>query len=137
MNLQACCASGSAASLPRAGPCSSIRRIASRLADCGISVLDEEQEVFAAALIYLGRDPHEEGEEAIAAVGALFERHPPASALLPLQPLPRGSGERRALPGDGLLGRRAAGATPGRGEPAGPERSPSCCRRRARCAGWT
>lgn len=45
---------------------------AARLSDCGISVLDEEQEAFAAALLYLGRDPHEESEEAIAAVAAAY-----------------------------------------------------------------
>lgn len=45
---------------------------AERLRDCGLSVLDEEQEAFAAALLYLGRDPHEESEEAIAAVAAAY-----------------------------------------------------------------
>jgi putrescine transport system substrate-binding protein len=45
---------------------------AERLRDCGLSVLDEEQEAFAAALLYLGRDPHEESEETIAAVAAAY-----------------------------------------------------------------
>jgi putrescine transport system substrate-binding protein len=31
---------------------------AAKLADCGISVLDDEQETFGAALLYLGRDPN-------------------------------------------------------------------------------
>lgn len=45
---------------------------AAKLADCGISVLDESQEAFAAALTYLGRDPNAAAEEDIQAVSALY-----------------------------------------------------------------
>lgn len=41
---------------------------AAKLADCGIALLDDEQEGFAAALIHLGRDPNAEGGDGIAAV---------------------------------------------------------------------
>jgi len=41
---------------------------ASRLADCGITVLDDEQEAFSAALIWLGRDPNSGSADDIEAV---------------------------------------------------------------------
>lgn len=45
---------------------------AARLARCGISVLDDEQEVFAAALIWLGRDPNRTDGDEIEAVQAAY-----------------------------------------------------------------
>ena len=46
--------------------------IAAKLADCGIALLDDEQEGFAAALIHLGRDPNAGGGDGIEAVRALY-----------------------------------------------------------------
>jgi putrescine transport system substrate-binding protein len=46
--------------------------IAEKLKDCGIALLDEEQEVFGAALIYLGRDPNAVGGDEITAVSTLY-----------------------------------------------------------------
>jgi putrescine transport system substrate-binding protein len=46
---------------------------AAKLADCGISMLDESQEGFAAALLYLGRDVNSTSAEDIDAVRALYE----------------------------------------------------------------
>ena len=41
---------------------------AAKLADCGIAILDDEQEGFGAALIWQGKVPHEEGPQQIEAV---------------------------------------------------------------------
>jgi putrescine transport system substrate-binding protein len=46
--------------------------IAAELAGCGIAVLDDEQEAFAAALLWLGRDPNAPEEDAIEAVAAAY-----------------------------------------------------------------
>lgn len=48
--------------------------IASKLAKCGISLLDAPEDVFAAALIYLGRDPNSEQEEDIEAAERLLKK---------------------------------------------------------------
>jgi putrescine transport system substrate-binding protein len=45
---------------------------AAKLADCGISILDESQEAFAAALFFLGRDPNGAGPEDLEAVRAAY-----------------------------------------------------------------
>ena len=45
---------------------------ASKLAKCGISVLDDEQEAFGAALLWLGRDPNAHGSDETDAVKTLF-----------------------------------------------------------------
>lgn len=45
---------------------------ASKLASCGIHVLDDEQEAFSAALIWLGQDPNAATPEAIAAVQEVY-----------------------------------------------------------------
>ncbi len=46
--------------------------VVSKLKDCGVSVLDDEQEGFGAAAFYLGRDPNAIDEGAIAAVTAAY-----------------------------------------------------------------
>lgn len=46
--------------------------LAAKLKDCGISVLDDEQEGFGAAAIHAGRDPNEPGQATIDAVSAVF-----------------------------------------------------------------
>ncbi len=46
--------------------------VAAKLRDCGIAMLDDEQEGFGAALIYLGRDPNGVGGGEIEASSALF-----------------------------------------------------------------
>ncbi len=46
--------------------------VAAKLRDCGIAMLDDEQEGFGAALIYLGRDPNAVGGGEIEASSALF-----------------------------------------------------------------
>jgi len=46
--------------------------VAAKLGDCGIAVLDDEQEGFGAALIYLGRDPNGVGGGEIEAAAELF-----------------------------------------------------------------
>ncbi len=45
---------------------------AAKLADCGISVLDDEQDAFGAALIHLGRDPNANGGDENDAVAKLY-----------------------------------------------------------------
>lgn len=45
---------------------------AEKLAACGISMLDDEQEAFGAALIWLGRDPNATGGDEIEAVRGAF-----------------------------------------------------------------
>ncbi len=45
---------------------------AAKLADCGIALLDDEQEVFAAALLYLGRDANTDKVEDIEAATELL-----------------------------------------------------------------
>lgn len=45
---------------------------AAKLADCGISVIDESQEAFAAALLHAGRDPNGASPEDIEVVRAAF-----------------------------------------------------------------
>ena len=45
---------------------------AAKLAKCGIAMLDDEQEAFGAALLYLGRDPNGHGGNEIDAVKAAF-----------------------------------------------------------------
>ena len=47
---------------------------ASKLAGCGISILDDEQEALDAALIYLGKDPNSQKPEDIEAAAALFAK---------------------------------------------------------------
>jgi putrescine transport system substrate-binding protein len=47
--------------------------VASKLADCGISLLDDPVEVLAAALIYLGRDPNGAEQADMDALMALFK----------------------------------------------------------------
>ena len=47
-------------------------RNAAKLAKCGISVLDDEQEAFGAALLWLGRDPNAHGSDETDAVKTLF-----------------------------------------------------------------
>ncbi len=47
---------------------------ASKLAKCGISMLDAPEDVFEAARIYLGRDPNSETSEDLAAAEALLAR---------------------------------------------------------------
>lgn len=46
--------------------------IAGQLASCGISVLDEEQETIAAAMIYLGLDPNKPNAESLQAATELW-----------------------------------------------------------------
>jgi putrescine transport system substrate-binding protein len=46
--------------------------VAAKLKDCGIALLDDEQEGFGAALIYLGRDPNGVGGGEIEAAAQLF-----------------------------------------------------------------
>lgn len=48
--------------------------IAGKLRDCGITILDDEQEAFYAALIYLGRDPNGVGGGEIDAVRELYAK---------------------------------------------------------------
>jgi putrescine transport system substrate-binding protein len=45
---------------------------ASKLQDCGISMLDAPSDIFQTALKYLGKDPHSKSEEDYAAVEQLF-----------------------------------------------------------------
>ncbi|MFN7551476.1 MAG: polyamine ABC transporter substrate-binding protein [Pseudomonadota bacterium] len=52
--------------------------VAAKLADCGIALLDDEQEGFAAALIWLGRDPNGVGGGEIEAAADLFARVRPS-----------------------------------------------------------
>lgn len=47
-------------------------KIASKLAKCGVSLLDAPEDVFFAALVYLGRDPNSETAEDLAAAEALL-----------------------------------------------------------------
>jgi len=47
--------------------------IAAALAGCGITLLDDEQEVFAAALIYLGKDPNSTAQADIDAAAQLLK----------------------------------------------------------------
>lgn len=47
---------------------------AERLADCGISLLDEPTEVFSAALIYLGKDPNSTAKADLDAATALLQK---------------------------------------------------------------
>jgi putrescine transport system substrate-binding protein len=47
-------------------------KIAEKLRDCGIALLDDEQEGFGAGLIYLGRDPNGVGGGEIEATSQLF-----------------------------------------------------------------
>jgi putrescine transport system substrate-binding protein len=46
--------------------------VAAKLKDCGIALLDDEQEGFGAALVHLGRDPNGVGGGEIDAASALF-----------------------------------------------------------------
>ena len=46
--------------------------IAAKLADCGIALLDDPTEVFAAALAYLGRDPNASDPDSLAAAQELL-----------------------------------------------------------------
>lgn len=48
--------------------------IVAKLQDCGVAMLDEEQEGFGAALIYLGKDPNHVGDGEIAAVTGLYAK---------------------------------------------------------------
>ncbi len=48
--------------------------VASKLAACGIAMLDAPEDVFASALVYLGRDPNSESAEDLAAAEALLQR---------------------------------------------------------------
>jgi putrescine transport system substrate-binding protein len=50
---------------------------AEKLASCGISVLDDDQETFGAALLYLGRDPNAQAEDEVQAVSELFAKARP------------------------------------------------------------
>jgi len=50
---------------------------ASKLAACGIVFVDSADDVFGAALIYLGRDPNSQAEEDLAAAEALLRRVQP------------------------------------------------------------
>ena len=47
---------------------------AKRLADCGISLLDDPTEVLSAALIYLGKDPNSTADDDLAAATRLLQR---------------------------------------------------------------
>jgi len=47
--------------------------IAAKLAECGIALLDAPEDVFASALVYLGRDPNSEKAEDLAAAEALLQ----------------------------------------------------------------
>lgn len=49
-------------------------RYASKLADCGISVMDDETEAIGAALLYLGKRPDSTDPKDLEAVVALFDR---------------------------------------------------------------
>jgi len=48
--------------------------VASKLAQCGIALLDAPEDVFASALVYLGRDPNSETAEDLAAAETLLRR---------------------------------------------------------------
>ncbi len=50
---------------------------AKKLSACGISMLDDEQEVFAAALIYLGKDPNTTDKNTLDEAAALLRRIQP------------------------------------------------------------
>lgn len=45
---------------------------AEKLASCGIAILDDDQETFGAALIYLGRDPNAQAEDEVQVVSDLY-----------------------------------------------------------------
>jgi len=47
---------------------------AERLADCGISLLDDPTEVFSAALVYLGKDPNSTDQADLEAATALLQK---------------------------------------------------------------
>jgi putrescine transport system substrate-binding protein len=47
--------------------------IAAKLSQCGIALLDAPEDVFASALVYLGRDPNSEKAEDLAAAEALLQ----------------------------------------------------------------
>ncbi|MBF0249425.1 MAG: polyamine ABC transporter substrate-binding protein [Alphaproteobacteria bacterium] len=48
-----------------------------KLKDCGISLLDDPTEVFAAALVWLGKDPNSESPDDLKAASAVIERARP------------------------------------------------------------
>jgi putrescine transport system substrate-binding protein len=48
--------------------------IAARLADCGISVMDDSMEAMTAALLYLGKDPNTQDQKDFDAVAELFKQ---------------------------------------------------------------
>ena len=48
-------------------------KVASKLADCGISLIDDPTEVFSAALVYLGKDPNSTAKADLDAATALLE----------------------------------------------------------------
>ncbi len=59
---------------------------ATRLAGCGIGVTDVAEDAFAAALIYLGRDPNSENQEDLQAAEALWmQARPRVRVLQPAQ----------------------------------------------------
>ena len=92
--------------------CSSIPANAKKLADCGISLLDSAQEMFPAALAYLGRDPlSRDPADLERAVGG-GHGDPPLYPQIPFLAIHQRPRQRRSLRRLGLFGRRRPGAQP-------------------------
>ena len=83
---------------------------AAKLADCGISLLDDPTEVFSAALVYLGKDPNSLDPGRSRRRDRAAERGAPAHPLLPFVAVHQRSRDRQSLPRPRLFRRCTAGA---------------------------
>jgi hypothetical protein len=84
--------------------------IASRLASCGIAILDAPEDAFNVALIYLGRDPNSEKREDLDAAEALWKKVRPYIRYFHCVAAHERPGDRRNLPGPRLEWPRHPGA---------------------------
>ncbi len=84
--------------------------VASKVAKCGISVLDSPAEMMRAVYSYLGKDPNSQNSDDLAPGGGRAAENPALHPQHQFFGIHRGARERRSMPGRGLQRRRDAGA---------------------------
>ena len=86
--------------------------VASKIAKCGISVLDSPAEMMRAVLNYLGKDPNSQKPEDVAGRRGDAPQDPALHPQHQLLRVHRGARQRRSVRRGGLQRRRAAGSRP-------------------------
>ena len=85
--------------------------------DCGIHMLDSADDILPAALNYLGLDPNSTKQADLEKAADVVSQDQALCPQISFIGISQRIGDRRNLPGGGLVGRHHAGAQPGRVRP--------------------